>query len=352
MLLTKLFALSCLSSRRLLSNGASLSLESRSLRARHSHRYQPFDSDVPDADKAAQETSAAEQAIERVAVAEDLRTSHVLCRVVGAEGENSVTVRLQPSNNARSLVFNDDQEGVETTVRCRGQPDPHCVAAPKGTVGSVEECPECPCTENAGELFGEYANAMAREVNSRCHSNRGDTDTRFRVLMLGLGAGELASHLVNSCGGSELEAVELDGRLPSLAKRYFGLPASVKTTVGDAFPVVSAMEQAVAEDQLLADQRRFDTILVDCFSTGGVTPEHCRSPDFVRKLHGLLRDGGMVMHHMWHEDQRHPQVPTDFANTIAIYREIFACKGCEVHVEKLPTGPDSLIVATHPSAQN
>jgi spermidine synthase len=200
---------------------------------------------------------------------------------------------------------------------------------------------------------------MAREVDARCgqHRDTDDLESRFRVLLLGLGGGELAAHIAKSCGGtdgtaSEIEAVELDGRLPVLATRYFGLPSSVKTTVGDALPVVSALEQQVSENKLLADQRRYDTILVDCFSTGGVTPEHCRSPEFVGKLHALLRNGGRVLHHMWHVDERHPQVPTDFSNTIAIYRKIFSCSGCEVRVQPLEGGPDSLIVASYPMSVN
>jgi spermidine synthase len=194
---------------------------------------------------------------------------------------------------------------------------------------------------------------MARKVDAVCsqHQSGDDSESRFRALLLGLGAGELAAHLARSCAG-DVEAVELDGRLPILGQRYFGLPSSVKTTVGDAGPVVSGLAQQVAENQLLADQRRYDTILVDCFSTGGVTPEHCRSEEFVGKLHALLRNGGRVLHHMWHVDANHPQVPTDFSNTIALYRKLFACTGCEVQVQALEGGPDSLIIASYPAGEN
>lgn len=298
-----------------------------------------------------------EQALKRLEAVEDQRSSLLLCRIAASEGQSSVTVRLQPSSNARSLVFNDDVDGIETKVRCNGKPDPQCLAASKGTVQNVEDCPQCPCNDRVDELFGSYAKAMAHEVDSGCGKTSDDLDkSRFRVLLLGLGGGELAAHIAKSCGGGDgsavdIEAVELDGRLPVLGNRYFGLPESVKTTVGDALPVVSALEQQVAENQLLADQRRFDNILVDCFSTGGVTPEHCRSPEFIGKLHALLRNGGRVLHHMWHVDDKHPQVPTDFSNTIAIYQKIFTCSGCEVTVMPLEGGPDSLITASRPVAK-
>jgi len=302
----------------------------------------------------------AEQALKRVEAVEDIRSSRLLCRISGSDG--SVTVRLQPSTNSRSMVFNDDVEGVETKVRCLGAPDPQCLAASTETVATAEECPPCPCNENAGELYGAYSKAMAHMVDERCGQQSGSTDdleakSKFRALLLGLGGGQVATHLVKSCGGADgsavdIEAVELDGRLPILGNKYFGLPSSVKTTVGDALPVVQALEQQVAGNVLLADQRKYDSILVDCFSTGGVTPEHCRSEEFVGKLHALLRNGGRVVHHMWHVDDNHPQVPTDFVNTIALYRKLFACKGCEVQVQALDSGVDSLIIASYPAGGN
>jgi len=294
----------------------------------------------------------AEQALRRMEAVEDTRTSHVLCKVAGADG-SSVTVRLQAANNARSLVFNDDVDGVETKIRCVGAPDPQCLVASAGVVNSADQCPQCPCRGNAGELFGQYARAMAQEVDAKCGKGgitSDGMDSPFRVLLLGLGAGEMAAHISKSCGGAEIEGVELNERLPVLANLYFGMPSSVKTTVGDAGLVVVGLAQQVTSNQLLAEQKQYDQILVDCFSTGGVTPEHCRSEDFVVKLHTLLRNGGRVLHHMWDVDDKHPQVPTDFTNTIALYRKIFNCKGCGVQVQKLEGGPDSLIIATYPEA--
>lgn len=193
---------------------------------------------------------------------------------------------------------------------------------------------------------------MAESVTERCHSaNRDRGVAPFRVLLLGLGGGELATHVVKSCGrpdgtAVQLDAVELDSRLPALASRYFGLPPSIHVTVGDAFPVVKALQKNVEQDALLADQRLYDVLLVDCFSTGGVTPEHCRSGDFVRILRSLLRGGGVVLHHLWHMDEQHPEVAGNFDETVSTYREAFQCKGCAVEVRPL-NGPDSLVVASN-----
>jgi hypothetical protein len=304
-----------------------------------------------------------EMAVRRVEAVEDARTSRVLCRLSAGEGQGSATVRLHPATNARSLVFDDDVQGVETRVQCRGPPGAECLSGgpTPDTVADVKDCRACPCTRDAGKLYGAYAFNMASGVEKRCRARPAGDDIdaqSTRVLLLGLGGGELATHLVQSCGGGEgtteeggsnlaLEAVELDSRLPALAKRYFGLPASVKVTVGDAGPVVTALRQAVDENPLLADGRRYDMVLVDCFSTGGVTPEHCRSPEFVKTLRSLLRSGGVVMQHLWHEDADHPEVATQFGTTVSTYRGTFG----EPQVSVTPLdGPDSLLLASTQSS--
>eukprot|EP00418_Pyrodinium_bahamense_P020248 CAMPEP_0179102930 /NCGR_PEP_ID=MMETSP0796-20121207/47665_1 /TAXON_ID=73915 /ORGANISM="Pyrodinium bahamense, Strain pbaha01" /LENGTH=109 /DNA_ID=CAMNT_0020800819 /DNA_START=12 /DNA_END=338 /DNA_ORIENTATION=+ len=108
----------------------------------------------------------AESALRRVEAVEDLRTSRTLCRLRGDGGQGFATVRLQPSSNTRSLVFNDDVVGVETRVRCEGAVDATCLAgppAPGSGVQRAEECPACPCARNLGQLYGAYAIAMAEE---------------------------------------------------------------------------------------------------------------------------------------------------------------------------------------------
>lgn len=264
------------------------------------------------------------------------------------------TVRLQPHTNVRSLVFNNDVEGAETEVRCEGAPDPQCLSqSAPADAQDVKDCPVCPC-EPSGELFGPFAKAMAEQTDRRCHDG-GSTPTR--ILLLGLGAGMLPNHIVKVCNqdgatGVELDAVELDGRLPPLARSFFGLSTKVHVTVGDALSVVLEKQKSIADNELLAEQRRYDVILVDCFSTGGVTPEHCRSPEFVRALRAIVQDGGSVLQHLWHDDGAHPEVKDEFHATLALYDEVFACQGCGGSVDVKPLefdgtpGPDSLVMAS------
>eukprot|EP00927_Polykrikos_kofoidii_P045108 TRINITY_DN3897_c0_g1_i1.p1 TRINITY_DN3897_c0_g1~~TRINITY_DN3897_c0_g1_i1.p1 ORF type:complete len:344 (-),score=49.74 TRINITY_DN3897_c0_g1_i1:109-1140(-) len=303
---------------------------------------------------------AADEAIGRLEAVEDERTSQILCRVSGSDGSRIATVRLQPASNTRSLVFDDDVMGVETRVQCVGSVDPGCLAIkPRGIANKVDECPVCSCKVNVNRLYGTYAEGMAKEVDQRCinHKNRRDDSSPnmpFRVLLLGLGGGELATHIARGCEGNseegsrpEVVAVELDSRLPALALRYFGMPSSVKVIVGDALPEAISLRRSIEANSLLADSIRFDMVLVDCFSTGGVTPEHCRSSTFIETLRPLLRGGGTVLQHLWHNDVQHPEVAGEFGDTVSLYRKVFQCQGCTVSVQDLH-GVDDLVVASVP----
>lgn len=289
------------------------------------------------------------QAFQRVAAAEDMQRTRVLCRV-GGDGD-SVTVRLHP-DNSRSLAFNDDTSGFETKVRCTGKADPKCAAQGVNVnVNSVDQCPECPCDGTKGDLFGPYSKLMAEEVDRRCGRAGGDGGPT-RALLLGFGGGELAEHLADRCGEKlQLDAVELDGRLPQLAVKYFGLPGTVSVTVGDALPVSQQLKQAVDDDKLLAEQKRYDVIMVDCFAAGGETPEHCRNQDFLKTLHGLLRGGGRVLHHLWRRDPNHADVAPQHDATVALYKQEYACQGCKVEVRAIDDDSvDDMVVASIPAS--
>eukprot|EP00446_Apocalathium_sp_SHHI-4_P041031 CAMPEP_0177334854 /NCGR_PEP_ID=MMETSP0368-20130122/22944_1 /TAXON_ID=447022 ORGANISM="Scrippsiella hangoei-like, Strain SHHI-4" /NCGR_SAMPLE_ID=MMETSP0368 /ASSEMBLY_ACC=CAM_ASM_000363 /LENGTH=331 /DNA_ID=CAMNT_0018795607 /DNA_START=40 /DNA_END=1035 /DNA_ORIENTATION=- len=290
----------------------------------------------------------AQRALQRVAAVEDLRTSSVLCRVGASGGFGSVTVRLH-SDNSRSVAFNGDVSGYETKVRCHGEPDPQCTNATiSRDAGSVEECPACPCEEADGGLSGPYSREVAAEIDSRCSQ---DASASPRVLLLGLGCGELATHVARRCEGLQVDAVELDGRLPALARQYFGLPDRVQVTVSDALLVVLAAQQDVERDQLLADGKKYDVIFVDCFSDGGETPEHCRSPPFLQALHAIVRGGGKVIQHLWHTDPQHPQVAGQFEGTFGLYRKEFSCHDCKVETRAVGLGSvDSLVLVSMPAA--
>lgn len=284
--------------------------------------------------RARQAPGADVRAFQRVAAVEELRTSRVLCRIGASDGFGSVTVRLH-HDNSRSVAFNGDVQGYESKVKCVGEPDSSCTnATASRDATSAAECPSCPCAEPDGALSGPYSRLVAAEIDARCGQ------AAPRVLLLGLGCGELATHVARRCSSMQVDAVEYDPRLPALAQQYFGLPDSVQVVVGDALPVVLAKQQDIAEHPLTSDSKKYDIVFVDCFSDGGVTPEHCRSAEFVHALRGIVRGEGRIIHHLWHEDPQHSRVAADFAATVDLYRKEFVCGGCKVDVK--PVGEESV----------
>lgn len=70
-------------------------------------------------------------------------------------------------------------------------------------------------------------------------------------------------------------------------------------------------------------EKRWDVVAIDCFIDKGVTPESCRSREFLANLRILVRRGGKLAHHMWHTSPYESQVSSQFFDTLALYEEIF-----------------------------
>jgi spermidine synthase len=101
--------------------------------------------------------------------------------------------------------------------------------------------------------------AYTREMMA-CLLLRPETDWPKRVLLIGLGAGSLAKflylHLPQTC----ITAVEIDARIPLLARQQFSLPEDprrLKIVIADA------------TDYINETGRKFDAIFADGFSPDG-----------------------------------------------------------------------------------
>jgi SAM-dependent methyltransferase len=99
------------------------------------------------------------------------------------------------------------------------------------------------------------------------------------MLQLGLGIGSLPEALRPR--GITTDVVEIDPAVVRFARRYFGFE-----TKGDVF-------EEDARTFLRRTDRRYDVVVHDTF-TGGTTPEHLLSLEVIRRIHGLLRPGGVL----------------------------------------------------------
>lgn len=101
-----------------------------------------------------------------------------------------------------------------------------------------------------------------------------------KVLIIGLGGGTLARQC--EALGVDYEAVEIDGRLPGLAEKYFGLKNAVaNTTVDDGRHFINVCK------------KKYDLIIIDAL-LGDSVPSHLLSVECFDKLKALLNTSGKI----------------------------------------------------------
>merc|ERR1719223_575817 len=81
-------------------------------------------------------------------------------------------------------------------------------------------------------------------------------------------------------------------------------------------------------------KRHWDVVVTDCFVDKGVTPESCRSREFISYIRNLVRNGGTVLQHLWHTSPYDDTVAGSFKDTVQLYRDIFGED--QVTIEKIP----------------
>lgn len=103
---------------------------------------------------------------------------------------------------------------------------------------------------------------------------------KSRVLVLGLGGGVLAQDAYKK--GMAVDAVELDGRIIEVSRKYFGLNDSVQVFQDDARRFLNQCTEP------------YDLILFDLFR-GEETPAHVFTAESMNQTKRLLKPGGLVM---------------------------------------------------------
>ncbi len=106
------------------------------------------------------------------------------------------------------------------------------------------------------------------------------------VLIVGLGGGTLPSTLAQLYPDANIDIVELDPAVVTVAKDYFAfVPA----------PNMKVFEQdaRVWVKRAAAASRRYDLIMLDAFN-GDYIPEHLMTREYLQEVRELLVDGGVV----------------------------------------------------------
>lgn len=207
----------------------------------------------------------------------------------------------------RSLQFGDEC-AVESQVVCKW---------------SQEVCDQscnlpCPCDVDASfALSVPYMQTMFEQLGPVCLQGSS------RVLLLGLGGGELSQYLLHHCSGMQVDAVELNADVISLARSYFGLSqyehkfkGQLNIEQNDGLNAVKAHIKAGGQDT-------YDAVLVDCFVSGGEVPESCRSRELASNVKMVLKPGGSLLQNIWHFSNMKSQVAEQYLETKAIYKDVF-----------------------------
>ena len=101
------------------------------------------------------------------------------------------------------------------------------------------------------------------------------------ALILGVGGGAFANLLQNNVGFN-VDAVELDRRVPEVARQYFGLSDKVNIIVDDA------------RHYLEETQKKYDVIVFDAYR-GEFPPPHVFSVESLTRAKSLLKKDGLIV---------------------------------------------------------
>lgn len=313
-----------------------------------------------------------------------------ICRVKARQGAGgtveelrvSVIVRWNPQGgtNERVVAFgypNQAEQETETTVTCKdgsspGAFPPGCKAWPEGQqpVNDVSECPSCECVQDTSKGPDSAAINMIFEDGVQPVCKGAVAEAPVDVLLFGLGGGALHTYTMQQCPEhTRVESVEADPRMAAVATKFFGVPVKDEVSfvhVDDAskaaVTLVTRLNEASLEKEPAGQQRRilrhspyrsaaalgkakWDVVATDCFIDHGLVPESCRSKEFLTNLRLLVKPGGTIMQHMWHESPYAASVTATFKETVELYKAVFGEDN--VSVKKVPRDPsvqwDSII---------
>jgi len=247
-----------------------------------------------------------------------LLRSEAGCSRTGVDGEPVCTIGSGTAVKCgaqRKLKFGAEN-GLETLVYCKNSP--YCEVT----------CGACPCEfDDTRPLTMSYMQSMFDQLGQVCNAS-----LPTRVLLIGLGGGELAQYVVHRCPNVHVEAVELNGAVIELATRYFGL-GETKAATGRISVEQDDALNAVSNRARRSD--RYDAVLVDCFAGNGVVPESCRKEAFAKNVSAVLNANGRLVQNFWHFSAGHSEVKTEFQEALATYRRVFSV----VQIDPVPMPP-------------
>lgn len=107
-----------------------------------------------------------------------------------------------------------------------------------------------------------------------------------RILVVGLGGGTLPVALNELYPDAQIDVVEIDPAVKTVAETYFGFHENEKMKV-------ILKDARVFTKRALAAGETYDLIMLDAFN-GDYIPEHLMTREYLQETRGLLSEGGVV----------------------------------------------------------
>jgi len=225
---------------------------------------------------------------------EDLRM-RPYCRFTDA-GTGGVNIWLDVEENSRALSFGKDDTVEQSSLNCVGQTPPQCLIGrvPAASKKDVPDCKSlhCPCKPDTSKFDWPILNKMMQDLVPLCNGENG----RLRLLLVGLGGGQVPTYLAEHCPKSALyvDSVEYNQNVIDAAVDFFGLRVSAQESTVECNDGLTAVQQRAAA----ATPPQYDAVMVDCFGADDYVPAPCKDPQLLKGISAMLRPGGLAFQNL------------------------------------------------------
>jgi spermidine synthase len=132
------------------------------------------------------------------------------------------------------------------------------------------------------------------------------------ILIIGLGGGSIPRVLARMLPQAQIDVVEIDPAVVSVAKKYFDFRPSGNLRVIEA-------DGRVYVKRALRANRRYDIIMLDAFDHEYI-PEHLLTREFLREVKSLLSENGVLAANTFSSSRLYDHESTTYA---AVFGEFF-----------------------------
>ena len=152
------------------------------------------------------------------------------------------------------------------------------------------------------------------------------TEQFDRILVLGVGAGNIPMFLRKHYSDAQIDVVDIDPQIIALAKQYFNFLED------DLLHAYALDGRAYVENV----QKPYDLIFLDAYTAAGI-PSHLATKEFLRSLKKALKPSGAIIANMWST----PKVNPLYRSMLRTYQEVFQ----EVYTLRVPTAGNKIVIA-------